>query len=377
MKIAVLPTIRDLSWGAPGAFMGALVEKLLSRRHEVLWLVAPIDLKHLEVVRLAALGARVVPLPEGAPHYVKLRALRLQVRAMAGGRPTLRRLLNEFSPDHIFVNEGGAWTALADEELSDCLHDWSGRYSLIVHLNHPQRPFSPALFQRARIQIAEARTVFFNSHWVRQLAQLQICSTIPNAASFQLPFKNPCTVPLSWPDGPLPRLAMVNRLDAYHKGIDVALRALAHLKAEGLTAQLGIYGSGQDQEYLVKLAEYLGVGDLVTFHGHQDDIAEIWKNEELLLLPSRFEGLAVSMIEAMSFGRPVLRTPYGGAAEWIEDGINGYICPSADEEFLFRTLQRAIADRARWREYGLRAHEKVKRCLDPDPANIFLSALAG
>jgi glycosyltransferase involved in cell wall biosynthesis len=81
------------------------------------------------------------------------------------------------------------------------------------------------------------------------------------------------------------------------------------------------------------------------------------------------------MIEAMGFGRPVLRTPYGGCSEWIEDGENGFVCPAAEVDVLVETLKRALSERSRWREMGLAAHAKIKRDLDLRPARVFLEAL--
>lgn len=376
MKIAVVPTIREWPWGAPGACMGALVEKLLLHGHEVLWFVAPLDLAHPEVARLEAKGASVVPLPDMAPNYVRLSAIRRRVHGVFAAGPGLRRRMDDFSPDHVFVNQGGAWSALDDGDLFQCLAARRSRYSLIVHLNEPRHPFSPSRAQRARMLFSGARRVFFNSRWVRSLSELQICSTIAHAGFFQPPLRHAVDEPLPWPVNPIPRLAMVCRLDSHHKGIDVSLAAVARLKADGIALRLGIYGDGPDRDYLLALAGFLGVADCVVFHGHREDVRQIWVEEELLLLPSRFEGLGVSMLEAMNFGRPVLRTPYGGASEWIEDGINGYICPAPEVNLLHDSLVRALADRPQWRERGSCAHAKVRRDLDADPAAVFLGALS-
>jgi glycosyltransferase involved in cell wall biosynthesis len=105
------------------------------------------------------------------------------------------------------------------------------------------------------------------------------------------------------------------------------------------------------------------------------DAAAVWRDHELLLMPSRQEGLGLAMLEAMSCGRPVLRTPLGGCEEWIEDGVNGFVCPQADVESLVETLERALAVRDKWREMGLAAHAKIKRDLDPRPGRVFLEAL--
>jgi glycosyltransferase involved in cell wall biosynthesis len=77
----------------------------------------------------------------------------------------------------------------------------------------------------------------------------------------------------------------------------------------------------------------------------------------------------------MSCGRPVLRTPLGGCEEWIEDGVNGFVCPQADVKSLVDTLEKAVAMRNRWRGIGLAANAKIKAQLDPRPGRVFLEAL--
>jgi glycosyltransferase involved in cell wall biosynthesis len=373
MRIAVIPTIRTFPWGAPGHCMGELVKALSQAGHEVLWLVAPIDLDHPEVKSLAARGVRVVALPEAPTRYVRFAKTRQRLRNWRQSSRPLAEIVDGFDPQHIFVNQGGTWCGLQDE-FWNCLSQRAGLYSLICHLNQPQSPLEPRMLARASQLIAGSRKVYFASTWVQHLAEMQIASSIRQAARFQCPVRFDFADPLPWPTSSAMRLAMVSRLDAFHKGMDVALEALAELRVEGMDFVLTIYGSGADEEYLRRLAKFLAIDDRVVFAGYTSDLKALWSKEEILLLTSRFEGLAVSMLEAMGFGRPVIRTSYGGS-EWIEDGVNGYVCPAAEPGLLRDTIRRAIAERSRWPEMGRRAHEKVQRDLDPNPAAVFLKAL--
>ncbi len=374
MKVAVVPTIRDYPWGAPGDCVAGLVSSLLDAGHSVLWVVAPIDRTHPQVARLGHRGAIVELLPQPPGTYVRLAGMRRAIRRTLGLRPALSGIVKGFAPDHLFFNQGGTWSAL-EEEFRECWDGLEGRFSLVCHLNQPQPAFSPDRMQAARKMMKGAARVFFNSEWTRALAESQIAEEIANAAFFQLPVRFEFDAPLPWPHNEVPRIAMVSRLDAHHKGIDIALQALALLKKEGIKVRFGIFGSGPDEHYLKGLADYLGLSSCVTFHGHTDDLPRVWRSEELLLLPSRFEGLAVSMIEAMGFGRPVIRTPFGGALEWMRDGENGYVCRAAEAEVVAETLRKALSERHRWEGMGLKAHELVVHSLDRTPANAFLRAL--
>jgi glycosyltransferase involved in cell wall biosynthesis len=255
------------------------------------------------------------------------------------------------------------------------LQEFSGRYSIISHLNQPHSPFDTQNLERARRLMSGAKKVFFNSLWSHRLAETQIAQSIPNGALYQLPLRSYPKAPLDWPADDGVRFAMLTRLDSWHKGLDVALLAVAKLRDERSDLHLTIAGRGEDESYLRALTGYLDLEKVVSFVPYTESLAEFWSGQEMLILSSRFEGLGVSMLEAMAFGRPVLRTPYGGCEEWIDDGVNGFVCPAAEVDLLVATLKRALAERPRWKEMGLAAHAKIKRELDPRPARVFLEAL--
>src|SRR5262249_37134338 len=159
-------------------------------------------------------------------------------------------------PEHIFVNQGGTWSAL-EEELFQCLESRRAQYSLICHLNQPQPAFSKSEMERARTLVTGATRTFFPSAWTQRLAEVQIASAIPRAARFQYPMRFKFDAPLTWPASTHPRIATVARLDADHKGFDLAFLAMATLRNEGHRISLRIYGSGFDEFYLRELAHFL------------------------------------------------------------------------------------------------------------------------
>jgi glycosyltransferase involved in cell wall biosynthesis len=375
MKVTVIPTITAYPWGAPGHCMGALVEELLEAGHEVQWFVAPIDHGHPDVERLAQRGAKVAALPLPSATYVRWARTR---RALSGllrpGPASLAEQVAAFGAEHVFVNQGGTWDGTLGW-LYPMLQDFRGRYSLICHLNAPRPAFSADELAQARELAAGARRMFFNSAWVHHLAESQIAQIIPTARNFQLPLRRYPDSPLPWPAGERPRVAALGRMDSYHKGLDLVIDAVSVLARAGESLQVVIAGDGPDTGFLQEYARFRGVADAVHFAGWQPDPGGVWADCEMMLLPSRFEGLSVAALEAMSFGRPVLRTPYGGCAEWIEDGVNGFVCPAAEVAPLVETLKRALRARGSWREMGLAAHAKIQRDLDRRPGRIFLEAL--
>lgn len=355
--------------------MAVLVGELLDAGHDVQWFVAPIDIDHAEVARLRVRGAKVLRLPAPPRSYLRVAGLRRRIDRFVGGEKSLSDCLSEFRPGHIFINDGGTWSG-ADAPLYELLQSNAGRYSIISHLNHPRPPFSHERLERARNLADNAARFYFNSIWSKSLAEEQVARPITSARSFQLPLRHDVVAPLPWPESSdSVRLGIVGRIDAHHKGLDIAVHTMAQLKKAGIKARLAIVGHGPDEAYLRELISFCGAEDCVELGSYTSDLEGFWRDQELCLLPSRYEGLGVTMLEAMSFGRPVLRTPYGGCEEWIDDGANGFVCPASEVAMLVETLKCAIAVRDKWREMGLAAHAKIKRDLDPRPGRVFLEAL--
>ncbi|HMH50447.1 MAG TPA: glycosyltransferase [Candidatus Acidoferrum sp.] len=141
-----------------------------------------------------------------------------------------------------------------------------------------------------------------------------------------------------------PALSVVGRLSA-EKGVDVALEAMAVIAAQHPTARLHIAGDGPDRASLTRLASRLGIGDCVVWHGHVEDVASIYRQSTLLIIPSRSEGLPNVALEAMAAGVPVVATDVGGLGELITSGQTGVLIPPEDPSALARAI-RQLLDRA-------------------------------
>jgi glycosyltransferase involved in cell wall biosynthesis len=220
-----------------------------------------------------------------------------------------------------------------------------------------------------------AKRVFVNSAYMLDLAKSQMATDFPNARHYHLPHRFDFPEPLPWPVHAEARIAFVGRLDAFHKGLDLALCALKELKDEGSPFRFTIYGDGPDREYLCRLVQYLGLGNEVIFAGYAESVHKVWEQNELLFMPSRHEGCAVAMTEAIGFGRPVVATAVGGAPEWIEDGVTGFLAAAPTVSLAANALRRAMSERSRWPEMGQAAHAKFKQTMPERPAKVFLEAL--
>ena len=374
MKVAVIPTITAYPWGAPGHCMGTLVEELLDSGHEVQWFVAPIDLRHPEVQRLGKRCRLVTPLPTEPPRYLRWRRTREKLWMASTRYRSLASEVDAFAPEHVFFNLGGTWFG-PESLFAEMLRGQNRNYSLICHLNY-ERGSVPESEQRyARALLAGAKFVFVNSAYMLQLTELQLAADISNARHYHYPHRFAFEGALAWPVKEQASLAFVGRLDKFHKGLDLALCALKELKGQGAEFRFTLYGDGPDCDYLGQLTRHLGLGSEVVFAGYADSVEKVWAENEILFMPSRHEGCAVAMTEAIGFGRPVVATAVGGASEWIEDSVTGFLAAAPTVALVAEALRRAVLKRDSWRQMGEAAHQKFKVTMPERPARVFLEAL--
>lgn len=324
-----------------------------------------------ELAELRGLGAQIEQVPNYSNHSGRMEKLRSVLSGEWSEVRHLRKVLTDFQPDLVFLNQGGTADALAEPDLLDYLMRRETPYVLFCRSN--QR--SPPLGEVARSKVIQlysgAYKVLFNSAWMLDLTQKQLMMKLPNAGLFPHLVRFDYPSPLSWPASDVPLLASISRLDTFHKGLDALLEAVALLRKDDVKFLLEIAGDGPDRAYLENYAKFLRVDDVVHFTGRRENVREVWRRNQILVLVSRYEGLAVSMLEAMACGRPVLRTPYGGS-DWIEDGKTGFICPAPEPELIAATIRRALTRHADWPQMGLAAHEALVKRLPKDPEKIYL-----
>ena len=135
----------------------------------------------------------------------------------------------------------------------------------------------------------------------------------------------------------------VSRL-VWHKGYP-ELAAAMRLQPE---AELWVVGERLDSDRGADMAALLmsaGLGCRLRMLGYRTDIAALLAAADIFTLPSRFEGLPMSVIEAMLTGLPVVATNVRGPAEQVVDGVTGLSVPPGDAVALASALGRLKRDR--------------------------------
>jgi phosphatidylinositol alpha-1,6-mannosyltransferase len=151
--------------------------------------------------------------------------------------------------------------------------------------------------------------------------------------------------------GDSPLLVTVSRL-VPHKGIDVALRAVAALISGHPTLSYLIVGRGEDEARLAALAKSLGISDRVRFAGTLSDaeIAEAYATATVYVGLSRVdaginaEGFGIAFVEAAASGTPSVAGDSGGVRSAVRDGETGLIVPPTDVAAAAAAIDRIVTD---------------------------------
>jgi glycosyltransferase involved in cell wall biosynthesis len=105
-----------------------------------------------------------------------------------------------------------------------------------------------------------------------------------------------------------------------------------------------IVGEGPEREALEGRARALGIADRVELLGFRPDVEDIYAQASVYVLPSRYEGLSVSLLEAMASGLPVVASDVGEARDVVRHGDTGFLYPVGDVEALTRFLSSLLDD---------------------------------
>ena len=130
------------------------------------------------------------------------------------------------------------------------------------------------------------------------------------------------------------------------KGIDVLLEATARLVGRGVDLAVWIAGEGPERAALERQAQRLGLAERVRFLGERRDVADLLAAADVVVMPSRREGLGIAALEAMAAARPVIASAVGGLREAVVDGRTGILVPPDDPAALAEALARVVRDAA-------------------------------
>jgi glycosyltransferase involved in cell wall biosynthesis len=143
------------------------------------------------------------------------------------------------------------------------------------------------------------------------------------------------------------------------KGADVLIEAAASIRREFPDRTCVLIGEGGVAS-VRQQARSLGLQTVVSFLGRRMDARAVMAHLEVVVIPSRREGLPLVLLEAMALGRPVVAAAVGGIPEVIRDGVNGLLVPPEDPAAIAEAVARLLRDPALRARLGGSAAEAVE-----------------
>ena len=181
-------------------------------------------------------------------------------------------------------------------------------------------------------------------------------------------------------------VVFLSRIDYYGKGLDVLLPAIEQLKEEGWEdkIQFLFYGFPSDESYK-KLSQF---GDFLRYEGYVrgEKKADAFRNATLNILPSRSEGMPMTILEALSYGRPCMVTSMTNMGDLVVKNNCGWLIELTVESIV-TTIKKAydeflvnpnkyysncikVAEEYSWKNIALKTLEMYKKILDKNGQNI-------
>ncbi len=156
-----------------------------------------------------------------------------------------------------------------------------------------------------------------------------------------------------------PVVGIIARLTAAKDHVNL-FDAFLRVRGAHAGAWLLVVGDGELRADLERAVHERGLSSAVVFAGRRDDVADVLSAFDVFVLSSATEGLAVTLLEAMAAGLPVVATRVGGNPEVVVDGETGRLVPPRDPAALAAAIGEVLGDRSRAKRMGERGAERAR-----------------
>lgn len=282
------------------------------------------------------------------------------------------RWLDSFNPDLVVISQGSSTDGYL--WMRECAKRGI-QFANIIQSVWPLGPADDAVFQFAEVY-KRAIKCFFVSERNLELAKLQFVIPFLNAGIVRNPFKVNYNINLPWPEiNQKYKIACVGELE-WRKGQDILFEVMSQNKWRERPIEITLYGRGSNCKSFLALSQMFRLEN-IKYGGHVSDIESIWETHHALILPSRVEGLPLTLVEAMICGRVCIVTDVGGNAEFIEDNVSGFVASAPERKYLDEAMERAWERKNEWKEIGQLAARQIKKYIPSDPVKNFIDKLKG
>lgn len=170
-----------------------------------------------------------------------------------------------------------------------------------------------------------------------------------------LPEKNKCSHAKESCSSSVFRLLMVGSIND-NKNQKMAIESLSLLE----DVELVVLGSGSHELELKNFASEIGVAERIKWIGFIDDLEPYYLTADVLLMLSHFEAFPYAVLEAMSYGLPVVSVPVGGVPEILTNLQNGWMLKDYNVEGLARTINDIKAAPDKYADVSAAARKTIQ-----------------
>ena len=155
-----------------------------------------------------------------------------------------------------------------------------------------------------------------------------------------------------------PSIVMVGNLRPM-KGHREALRSIAMLRRSFPQLRLTLVGKDVSEGFYPRMARDLGCAEHVEWAGYQENVAPYYANADLFLMPSYWEGCPTALLEAMSWGLPIVASDIPGIAEVARPNQEALLTPPRDPALLTAALRRLLRNPQMAENLGKSARQRI------------------
>lgn len=239
---------------------------------------------------------------------------------------------------HVMANSGWSWHLFAAPAV---WIGWLRKTPVIINYRGGEaEDFFRYSWRWVRPTINKAASIVVPSKFLEKVFSRRGISTriVPNIIDLELFYPNHSR------NHSLNLLVARNLEPIYD--ISTALKAFAFIKDKYHYAKLVVAGSGPLKSDLEQLSKQLGIAESVTFTGRLEnkEMAEIYRNTDLLLNPSLADNMPISLLEALACGIPVISTNVGGIPYLVEDRQTAILVEPGNAEAMATAVMRVLSN---------------------------------
>lgn len=161
---------------------------------------------------------------------------------------------------------------------------------------------------------------------------------------------------LRWKEKGYVTVGNIGRL-SQQKGMKYYIDSINLAKSHNLKVKFFIIGDGEDRSKIENKIRELGLSDEVFLLGYREDIQNIMKQLDFIVLSSLWEGFPLTPIEAFSVSKPVIATNIPGTNEIVIDDFNGILVKAKDSKELYEAIEYLYNNTEKMKEYSMNAYK--------------------